>query len=53
MVQFIDLLVECEGIARRFRNSIADAVRTIEAGSIEARRRLFGGLLADSCEANR
>src|SRR5580698_10984926 len=52
MVQFIDLLVESKAIARRLGSSITDALCAIETGSIEARRRFFGGWLTDSSDSD-
>jgi hypothetical protein len=48
MIQFVYLLIEGKGIARRFGNSITDALCAIEARRIEAGRSFLGCLLVDS-----
>jgi hypothetical protein len=45
MVQFVHLLIQSKAIARWLGDSITDALRTIEAGSIESRRRFLRGAL--------
>src|ERR1700733_12908866 len=48
MVLFINLLVESKSISCGFRNSIADALCTVETGSAEPCRCFFSWLLTDS-----
>jgi len=39
MVLLIDFLIPGKGVSRRLDDSIVDALRTVEAGSVEAHRR--------------
>ena len=48
MVSLKDLLIEGEVVSRGLVEAIAYARRTVEAGSVEAGRRLDGRLLRDS-----